>query len=130
MSKLSTLFLIIVAASVLHVGWRLIPIFYSYYELQNQFEQLVRLGEVEQDDDIKKKLNYQLKKSEVPAQLKDVRYYRSNTTMRLTLEYDQPLVLFIPWEWKEKTVHTFHFKVEAEAQYAPSGYTPAGGVVR
>lgn len=89
------------------VGYKVIPFYYYYYDLMNQFEQVIKVASVETDAEIRKKLMYHIKKYQIPCEPEDLRIERSEETMTIRLQYQE--VFYITWQGKDYTLRTFDF---------------------
>jgi hypothetical protein len=92
-SKTATLFLLAVIGLLVHVGFRLFPIYYSYFELHNQMGSLIRVADELKDSEIRRRIEEQLKSLKIPADITDVRIERRAQTMLLSLDYVEILTL-------------------------------------
>lgn len=92
-SKTAIVFLLAVIGLFVHVGFRLCPIYYSYFELHNQMSSLIRVADELKDSEIRRRIEEQLKSLKIPADISDVRIERRAQTMLLSLDYVEILTL-------------------------------------
>jgi hypothetical protein len=92
-SKTAIVFLLTVVGLLVHVGFKLFPIYYSYFELHNQMGSLIRVADELKDSEIRKRIEEQLKSLKIPADISDVRIERRAQTMLLSLDYIEILTL-------------------------------------
>ncbi len=111
-SKTAIFFLLTVVGLIVHVGFRLFPIYYSYFELHNQMGSLIRVADELKDSEIQKRIHEQLKSLKIPADIDDVRIDRRAQTMLLSLNYVEILTLGFG-EYKYD-VWRFNFLCEVE----------------
>ena len=55
-SKYTLLFFATIFGSAIYVGYMIFPIYYKYWDLQADFDQMAPLGEVEEDKEIRRRL--------------------------------------------------------------------------
>ena len=111
-SKVATLFLLLVIATLAHVGYKLFPIYYSYFELHNQMGSLIAVADEYNDEEIRKRIAAQIKSLEIPAPIADVRIDRRAQTMLISLRYIE--ILTLGFEGFKFDVWTFKFVCEVE----------------
>jgi hypothetical protein len=96
-------------------AYQILPFFYYYYELQNHFEQVIKIASVETDSEIRKRLMYHIKKYQIPCEPEDLKIERSDDVMTVSLSYDE--VFYVRFNGKEHTLHTFHFDATVKKKY-------------
>lgn len=96
------------------VGYRVVPIFYRYYDLQNQFAGAIRSADVESDSKIRRRLRRQIEEMGIPADPDRLVIDRGAGMMRIHLRYTE--VLSLPWLDGEREVYHFHFNAVAEGE--------------
>ena len=104
----------IISAAV-YAGYQIIPFFYYYYEIRNQFEQVIKVASVETDEEIRKKLMYHIKKYQLPVESEDLRIERSSDIMTISLKYQE--VFYVTWQGKDYDVHTFDFDATVKGRF-------------
>jgi hypothetical protein len=105
----------VLTAAVIFCGYKILPFFYCYYEITNQFEQVIKVASTEDDKEIRKKLMYHIKKLELPVEPEDLRIEREVGKMRISLPYDE--IFYITWQGKDYDLYKFHFHAYAEGAY-------------
>lgn len=103
-----------IVGAVVFVGYRVLPIFYNYYDLQNQFAGAIRSAAVESDSAIRRRLRRQIEEMGIPADPNRLVIDRGDGMMRIHLRYTE--VLYLPWWDGEREVYHFHFTVVAEGE--------------
>lgn len=113
--KLTLLVFGALAAAVVYAGYHILPFYYCYYEISNQFEQIIRVASTEKDDEIRRRLMYHIKKLELPVEPGDLKIERDGRRMRISLPYQE--VFYVSWGGKDYDIHTFDFHAYAEGEY-------------
>ena len=101
-------------AVVAFVAYHVLPFYYYYFELQEQMQQLVRVGSVDSDKELRAKLAAHLKRMEIPAEIDDVKIERAGDRVAISLDYDE--VFYVTWHGKDYTLRVFHFHAYAEGE--------------
>jgi len=96
-------------------AYNVLPFYYYYYDLKNQFSQVITVASVESDEEIRKKLMYFIKKYQIPCEPEDLKVERSDGTMRISLKYRE--VFYVTWQGKDYTVHEFDFDATVEEAF-------------
>ena len=96
-------------------GYQILPFYYYHYELLNQLESLTRVAGVETDQSIRKKLDYHLKKMQIPADISDVRINREGNTIHISLMYKE--IFYIKYRGKVYDLYVFPFHAEAVGSF-------------
>jgi hypothetical protein len=108
-----------IVAVALYCGYQIIPFYYYFYELQNQMDALARVADLETDQNIRKKLEYHMKKMQIPADISDLKIVREGSAIRLSLSYKE--IFYIRFQGKTHDIHVFPFYAEASARFARRG---------
>lgn len=103
-----------IVGAVVFVGYRVIPIFYNYYDLQNQFAGAIRSADIESDGEIRRRLQRQIEEMGISANPDRLVIDRRGGMMRIHLRYTE--VLYLPWWDGEREVYHFHFTAAAEGE--------------
>jgi len=98
--------------AIIFCAYHILPFYYYYFELQEQFEALVRVAEVNTDQELRSKIRSYLRRAEIPAEADEVRIDRDGGRISLTLDYQE--VFFIRFRGKEYDIKTFDFHVHAD----------------
>ncbi|RIL06887.1 MAG: hypothetical protein DCC75_10460 [Proteobacteria bacterium] len=109
-----TVFLVILGALVF-CGYHILPFYYYYFDLENQFDQVIKVASTETDQEIRRKLRYYIEKYEIPAEIEDLKIERDGNRMRISLPYKE--IFYITWQGKDYDLHTFEFHAYAEGQF-------------
>lgn len=116
MGKLSAFFLLAVFGVAVWLGFKILPFYYYYYELVNQFESHIRVASTNTDKEIRDKLMYHIKKLEIPIDKpEDLVIQRINKRMIISLPYQE--VLYVEWGEKTYDLHVFKFVAYAEGEF-------------
>jgi hypothetical protein len=119
-SKLTVLIFSLIFGTAFYAAYRIIPIYYSYFELQNQAESMVRLASTETNAEIRKRLVSIIQSLNLPFDNKDeinqlLLIERDSGVITISITYSEPLV--ITFFEKDYTLHHFDFEVYAEGSY-------------
>jgi hypothetical protein len=98
-----------------YVGYRVLPFYYYFYELQNQMEAAIKVASTETDEEIRKKLLVHIKKLEIPCEPEDLKIERSEGFMKIQLKYSE--VFYITIAGKDYDIHRFYFDGYAEGKF-------------
>ena len=106
-------------AIALYAAYEILPFYYYYYELRNQMEAAIRVASTETDDELRKKLNYQIRHMDLPVgdddQLREaLKIERDDDTMRISLPYQE--VFSITFNDREYVVHRFNFRAYVDGK--------------
>lgn len=96
-----------IACAGIYTAYKVIPFYYYYYDLKNQFEQLIKVAPVETDEEIRRKALTWLKKYDIPCEPDDLRIERQGDAMTISLKYQE--VFFVTWQGKDYDIYTFDF---------------------
>lgn len=103
-----------IIAAVLYTAYHVLPFYYYYYELKNHMAEAIRVASVYTDEELRKKIAYQIKWMEIPADPAELEIVRMGGTMRISLSYDE--VFYARWMGTDYELHTFHFEAEEEGE--------------
>ena len=112
--KITLLVFGLITAAVVYSGYCILPFFYSYYELQNQMDSVMRIGSTLSDAEIREKIWFHVAHLEIPVEPADLKVSREYGMLRVSLEYDE--IFFITWQGKDHDLHTFHFHAYSETK--------------
>jgi hypothetical protein len=96
-------------------AYNIIPFYYYYFELVNQMEAVIRVADTENDQAIRKKLLYHIKKMQIPAVPEDLKIEREGHHMKISLSYEE--VFFLTFKGKDYDIYRFPFTAYAEGNY-------------
>lgn len=113
--KLTAIVFTIIVAVVTYSGYRIIPFYYYYFELESHMQQLITVAGVESDQEIRKKLLYQIRWMGIPADERDLKIDRRDQYMYISLPYSE--VFYITWQGEDYDIYTFDFVAEAEGAF-------------
>lgn len=102
-------------AALTYVAYHVLPFYYYYYELQNHFEQMVKVAGTESDQEIRRRLWYYIDRYELPVEHEDLIVERSGRTLKLSLSYEE--VFSVEWGGEDKVLYRFPFRAYAEGSY-------------
>ncbi len=76
------------------LGYKLVPLYYYYLDLRNQFAQVIgEQGAVASDEEIRRIVGRVIKRHGIPAEERDVAIQRDETLMTIELPYREKLEL-------------------------------------
>ncbi|MEZ4753381.1 MAG: hypothetical protein R3A13_03615 [Bdellovibrionota bacterium] len=104
-----------IIASIVYLGFQILPFYYYYFELENQFAAHIRVASTHTDQEIRKKIEYHLKKLAIPADPEALKIERSREFMRISLKYTE--IFEIYWQGKYHTIWKFPFNAKAEGKF-------------
>ena len=114
-SKITLLVFGILVSAVVYCAYNILPFYYYYYELINQFQSVVKVASTEDDAEIRRRLMYHIKKMELPMAPEDLIIEREDGEMRIRLQYEE--TFFITWQGKDYEVYTFPFDAHYEGRF-------------
>ena len=97
------------------LGYQILPIFYSYFEMHNQMLAIIPKAEHLKDTEVRKRLMGFIKELEIPADSKQLLIDRRDGRLRLRLAYEE--VFFIPWIERDIDLYVFPFNIDVEGPY-------------
>lgn len=104
-----------ILAVLVYCGYRILPFYYCYFEITNQFEQVIRVAGEYNDKEIREKLWYHIKKLELPVEPDDLKIQREAGVMKISMKYQE--VFYITWDGKDYDIHKFDFQAYAEGTF-------------
>lgn len=107
LGKLTLLVFGTLAFVLLYSAYHIMPFYYYYYELQNQFESHAKAAVIYTDKELRQKLLYQIKRMEIPASPQDLKIQRVGNKITISMPYSE--VFYVSWGGKDYDIHTFHF---------------------
>jgi hypothetical protein len=113
--KLTLIIFGTLTASIIYSGYCIIPFYYSYYEICNQFEAAIKVASTETDEEIRKKLLYHIKQQQIPVAPEELSIIRSGTRMRIRLPYKE--IFYIKFKNKYYDIYTFNFDADVERDF-------------
>lgn len=114
--KLTLLVFGAIIAAALYSGYKILPFFYSYYELQSQMDQIVQVASVKTDQEIRTQLLYHIKKLDIPVEPQELKVVREDGVIKVGLKWQD--VFYITYKEKDYDIYTFDFNAYAEAQFS------------
>ncbi|RMG45535.1 MAG: DUF4845 domain-containing protein [Candidatus Dadabacteria bacterium] len=111
-SKLTVLVFAAIFGVAFYCAYHIIPFYYYFYELQNQFESAVKVASTYTDKEIRRKLMYHIKKMQLPVEPDDLEIIRQDGKIKISLEYEE--VFYITFRGKDYDIWTFPFHAYAE----------------
>ena len=120
MSKLTFLVFALIIGAAIYTGYRVLPFYYYFYELRNQMEAAVRVASEENDEGIRKKLVYHIRKMDLPVgsddELRDaLKIERDGGRMRISLPYEE--VYDVDVNGKNYVLYRFKFHAYVDKAY-------------
>jgi len=105
----------LIVGAVAYVGYHVAPFYYYFYDLRNQFEQVIKVANFETDEEIRKKLMYHINKYQIPCEPEDLRIERMDDTMIISMQYTE--IFWIPWGDKKYEVRRFEFDATVSGKF-------------
>ena len=115
MGKFTVIFFGAIVFALCYAGYRILPIYYYYYDTVNQMHMVIRVASLEDDNEIRRRLMYYIKKYNIPASDNALKIDRGDGSMRISLNYQVPLKINF-WD-KVYHVHTFKFNAVAKGEF-------------
>jgi Domain of unknown function (DUF4845) len=116
-TNLGILLTVLILGSAVWLGFQVIPIYYSYMEVQSQFESMAEKAQVHDDKHIRRYLVEEIiDKLNLPVEEKDLKITRNGRKIIIDLDYYEYLTLDLG-EGRSYDLHEFHFNPHAEADY-------------
>ncbi|MBN8548884.1 MAG: hypothetical protein J0M12_06180 [Deltaproteobacteria bacterium] len=104
-----------ILAALVYSGYKILPFYYCYFEITNQFEQVIRVASEYNDREIREKLWYHIKKLELPVEPDDLKIQREAGKMRISMPYEE--IFYVTWQGKDYDIYKFEFQAYAEGAY-------------
>lgn len=114
-SKLTWFVFLSIFGALFFCAYKIIPFYYYFFEMQNQMEQVIKLASTENDQVIRKKLEYHIKSNELPVKLEDLKIAREGQTIKVSLDYSE--IFYISFRGKDYDLHEFKFHAFASGPY-------------
>ena len=89
----------IIAFLIILILYKIIPLYYYYFEIKNQMITLSKDAAIKTDLEIKEKLHEQIKYLQIPATKDDIAIQRSGAKIKITInnkDYDLFVLNFSP----------------------------------
>jgi hypothetical protein len=98
------------------LGYKLVPLYYYYLDLRNQFAQVIgEQGAVASDEEIRHMVGRVLKRHAIPAEERDIAIQRRESFMVIELPYREKLEFSVMgYNW---TLWQFELVASAEGRY-------------
>jgi len=114
--KITFLVFATLICAAIYTGFRVLPFYYYYYELRNQMEAAIRVSSSETDEEIRKKLNYHIRKMDLPVgsneELREaLRIDHEGDRMRISLSYTE--IFDVDFMGKNYVIRKFNFTAQA-----------------
>ena len=113
--KITLLVFTVILAALIYSGYKILPFYYCFFEITNQFEQVIRVASEYSDKEIREKLWYHIKKLELPVEPDDLKIERQAGRMRISMSYEE--VFYVTWDGKDYDIYKFPFQAYAEGSY-------------
>ena len=85
----------IIAFLIILILYKIIPLYYYYFEIQNQMITLSKDAAIKTDLEIKEKLHEQIKYLQIPATKDDIAIQRSGAKIKITIKYKEVIYFTI-----------------------------------
>jgi hypothetical protein len=114
-STLTTVVFGTLVAAVAFVAYNVLPFYYYYFDLKNQFKQVIKVASVDTDEEIRRKIMVFIKQYGVPIDPEDLRIERYDSTMKISLKYTE--IFYVTFRGKDYTIHKFDFDATSEGAF-------------
>ena len=112
--KLTLLVFGVIAFVLLYCAYNIMPFYYYYYELQNQFESHAQAAQMYTDKELRSKLMYHIEHVQIPLKKpEDLKIDRSNGVITISLKYRE--IFYITYQGKDYDLWVFDFNPKATA---------------
>lgn len=91
----------------LYCAYQIIPFYYYYYELVNQFESHARVAQTFTDKEIRHKLWTLIKQMQIPARPEDLKIERNDGKINIRLRYQEKF--YVSYGGQDYDLKTFDF---------------------
>ena len=85
----------IIASLIILILYKIIPLYYYYFEIKNQMITLSKDAAIKTDLEIKEKLYEQIKYLQIPATKDDIAIQRSGAKIKITIKYKEVIYFTI-----------------------------------
>lgn len=85
----------IIAFIIILILYKIIPLYYYYFEIKNQMITLSKDAAIKTDLEIKEKLHEQIKYLQIPATKDDIAIQRSGAKIKITIKYKEVIYFTI-----------------------------------
>ena len=85
----------IIAFLIILILYKIIPLYYYYFEIKNQMITLSKDAAIKTDLEIKEKLHEQIKYLQIPATKDDIAIQRSGAKIKITIKYKEVIYFAI-----------------------------------
>ena len=85
----------IIAFLIILILYKIIPLYYYYFEIKNQMITLSKDAAIKTDLEIKEKLHEQIKYLQIPATKDDIAIQRSGAKIKITIKYKEVIYFTI-----------------------------------
>ena len=85
----------IIAFLIILILYKIIPLYYYYFEIKNQMITLSKDAALKTDLEIKEKLHEQIKYLQIPATKDDIAIQRSGAKIKITIKYKEVIYFTI-----------------------------------
>lgn len=110
--RLTTIVFGAITFVLLYCAYHILPFYYYYYELQNQFEAHAKAADVYTNTELRNKLMYHIKKTGVPIRSpEDLRIDRTGNGVTISLAYSE--LFYVGFGDKYYDIYRFHFNPRA-----------------
>lgn len=116
LSALGTLLVILIIGVVGYLGSQVFPMFYTYWDLQAQFDSMAEKAGEKSDKEIREFLTSQIRMARIGDDRTDLTMLRRNRTMTIDMEYTQTLSFTLSEEYSWD-LHEFDFVLHSEADF-------------
>ena len=85
----------IIAFLIILILYKIIPLYYYYFDIKNQMITLSKDAAIKTDLEIKEKLHEQIKYLQIPATKDDIAIQRSGAKIKITIKYKEVIYFTI-----------------------------------
>lgn len=113
--SLTMLFFGLLTALAVYSSYRIIPFYYYFYELQQQMEAVILVGDQLSDAGMRRRLVEAAETMEIAADPEDLRIERNGREIEIVWPYEE--VFDLSWGETRYEIHVFQFEAYAFGEY-------------
>jgi hypothetical protein len=122
MSRLTTLFWLLVFVAAMYACFHVIPFYFYAEEIGGLMQSQAEKAQIFTDAEIRKTIMTRIRELDLPIDDDMLSINRFQGMIAIEAEYTETLVFdfsflpYLPEKWQEVEVHTFHFHPQGEAE--------------
>lgn len=103
---------LVVVALILFLGYKVVPLYYYYFDLKSNCSRVLRNASVESDEELRRDLLEVAQRHGVEATTRDIGIQRVGSRIKIWLHYQERLE--VAFKGRALTLYTFDFTPSAE----------------